>query len=62
MISSMQNNDTDQIIQAIQQVCQMRQITCLHAIESVLLTARTACGKVDINNAYAAASHHEADA
>ncbi|BBI69740.1 hypothetical protein PKHYL_39310 [Psychrobacter sp. KH172YL61] len=30
----MQNNDTDQIIQAIQQVCQMRQITCLHAIES----------------------------
>lgn len=34
MISSMQNNDTDHIIQAIQQVCQTRHITCLHAIES----------------------------
>ncbi|WP_201596396.1 nucleotidyltransferase domain-containing protein [Psychrobacter vallis] len=30
----MQNNDTDHIIHAIQQVCQTRQITCLHAIES----------------------------
>lgn len=30
----MQNNDTDQIIYAIHQVCQTRQITCLHAIES----------------------------
>lgn len=30
----MQNNDTNHIIHAIQQVCQTRQITCLHAIES----------------------------
>lgn len=30
----MQNNDTDHIINAIQQVCQTQKITCLHAIES----------------------------
>lgn len=30
----MQNNDTNHIIHAIKQVCQTRQITCLHAIES----------------------------
>ena len=34
MISSMQNNDTDRIVHAIQTVCQTKGITCLHAIES----------------------------
>lgn len=30
----MQHNDTDHIIHTIQQVCETRQFTCLHAIES----------------------------